>query len=361
MDKTLRLLSLFCLLCAFGANAQVSSTPHDQCSSAQPSECVDGVSSTVTGFDSLRVALAQQLGSPEERQGEEQSASTSPWALVSRLLDGGHSGGIGIWAAAARSEFDSNVPSTQGRILYTGELTSAALGLDRQFGEAGGLLGLSVGLEQRDTETEYNGGGESSDGTSVQAFLIWPLNARLSTGLVASYASLSTDQERIDPADGQTLRASFDSSRWAAIANMQFQDYAGSWSMAGHWGLLYAAEDADGYTESAGSSTRTVRDKTVELTQAFIGGELSYLFASQDVYAFAAYRYDLSSDSGNSAGGLPGSVGNVQPDDDDELELGAGWRFFTGGGFNGSLEYLQTLDRARFDNQSLALLLRQEF
>lgn len=340
---------------SFAAWCQQDET-RTRCSADTPQACLDGASSAVTGYDSLRVAGNRRAGA---RGADDEPAPADAYArqLISYVLGGAGNAGYDAWISYARSDFEGTVSIAP----YDASLDSVLIGFDRMVGA--GTLSVVVNLERRKTDTTYNGGGEDGDGFGVSLFGVHPLDDRTSIDWAAGYSALSTDQGRIDPASTpgapDILTASFDSKRWFATGNVLALQSFGTWLLAGRGGLLYAREDAEGYTEQGGASARTVRDRRTQLLQLALGAELAYAAAPVEPYLFLGYRRDLDRDAGADAGDLPAGI-ETQPDDRDEAETALGVRYFARS-FSLSAEWLHTFTRDNFRNDTASLLLRSEF
>lgn len=357
-------LSLAVGICSQGAWAQSQSEDPetDRCSSEEPGFCLDGVSSTVTSFDGLRIGSRSSAVAKRQHQAEVADASAKNWQgwLMQALGDGGASG-INPWFAYARSSFDSEVRIAK----YSAETDQVQFGADRMLGPDW-LLGVALGVESTQTQTRYNGGGQDSDGSQFTVYGSHWLNDTCSLNLMLGYGSSSNDQRRIDRDDSTAgnpvfVRASFDSSRvFADLSGSTVSQY-GRWGGAGRVGLMYAQETVDAYQETGGSTARAVGETEPSVLQAYLSGESSRSFRYADIYGLVGYRRDLSRDKGQGAGGLPANVGETVPDDADEFELALGARMFRANGFSGSLEWLETFGRKDFSNSTITLIARMEF
>lgn len=360
---------LFCLGLLLASAPLCAQQLSTDCSEDNPQACLNGVSSTVTGYDSLRVA-SQPPARPHEEEEEDEEGEAAGATRLDRVArryflslagEPGQSG-YATWLGYTRSDFEGEVDIAP----YEADVDSVLLGFERVL-PAGTSFGLALSLEARDSETRYNAGGEETEGVGAVLYAVHPYGDRLSVDAALGYMALDTDQDRLDPTSTPgiptRLRASFDSDRWFASSNLvNLHELGDAWLLTLRAGALYAFELADGYTETGGPSARSVRDKRLHLLQGAVGGDLAWRFGDAgEVYGLVGYRRDLDRDDGNSAGGLPGSVGNTQPDDRDEVEAGLGLRIFGRRGFSGSAEWLRTLAREDFENDSWSLLLRNEF
>lgn len=346
-------------------SAQQTESP-PRCSEETFDTCLNGVSSTVTGFDSLRVstsALAASVAATDDQDdGRAGFAAALAGGIVARVRGDVAPLPIGGWVSYLASRFETAYIGEDGatNAAYDGDLDTLLLAFDRLLA-GGGTVGATLLIESRETRTFYNGGGEDGDGLGINLFGVHPVGATARLDWVLGYAGTRTDQARIDPQDGSRIRASYDARRWFAASNFGAgTEFATAWHLDGRIGLLYAAETADGYTENGGPSARTVQERETSLLQGVAGIELGWLRDAFEPYAGVGYRRDLSREDGREAGGLPGSVGATQPDDRDEFEVMVGLRHY-GRTLSLSVEWLRTMGRDRFDNDSLTLLLRGEF
>lgn len=340
-----------------------ASEEEGKCSPDRPDLCLNGVSASVTTLDALRVTGSQVTDSGRQSEADEGQADTV--SVGNNLFAGSifideKTTGLGVWGSVSYSSFDSDIAVAP----YDANLVSFLMGLDKTLTDRFSI-GLSVGYENLDTNTTFNGGGQDGDGWTLAPYATFIISDMFSIDASLGYSWLETDQTRIDPASvpgsPSFLTSSFDSTRWFATTNLNALATRGDWVLGGHLGLLYTEEGQDGYTETGGPSARTVRDRDVNLTQAWIGVDVARGFGAWEPYASLAYRYDLDREDGSGAGGLPSAVGSTQPGDDDEGEAGLGVRYFGSNGVSASAEWIHTLGREDFDNDAFSFLLRADF
>jgi len=353
------------LIAGTGLPSAAQATDPNRCSVQEPSFCLNGVSNAVTGLDSLRVALPSgrhEIGEEEERKRDKRAQAQRIVVAAAQNVAGlGAPDPWGLWIGYGRSKYESTV-----RIApYDADLDSYRIGVDRFFGGKY-LLGLALLYEKLDTDTQYNGGGQDVDGTTVAPYFSWLINDRFSLDVNAGYGWFDASQKRIDPTgtpgSPPILRSSYDARRKFVAATLNSFYPKGDWSLGGRVGYLYSEEKQDGYTETGGPSARTVNSRTLRLGQAFVGGDAAYFFGhGLEAYGALIYRYDVSRNDGRDGGGLPSAVGATQPDDKDEWEWSLGLRFYAQRNVTLSAEYLQTEGRDQFDNKVWNLLARFEF
>jgi hypothetical protein len=332
------------------------------CSAQQPFECLDGVSSSVTALDTLRVSAP----SLRERKDDDPRRSAGIPARVAASegvagLLAGEAGGWGIWAGLGRADFAGSVVVAP----YSAKLDTLRFGVDRLL-RGRYVLGAAVVTDRLKTTTRFNGGGQDADSTTLIPYFTMMVTDSISVDLNAGAGRSKTTQRRIDPASvpgtPNILSASFDGERrfWSATVN-GLRD-VGDWTLGARGGYLYSRERQDAYTETGGPSARTVRTRNLKLGQAFAGADAAYRFTHQvEVYGSGIFRRDTSRNDGSDAGGLPSAVGSTQPGDRTEFEWALGMRFFATRGATLAAEYVKTTGRDRFEHEAYNLLARFDF
>jgi len=372
--RTIRYSTLsFCVVATLiGPSVASAASPpasRRQCSEDDTSQCLNGVGSAVVAPDALRVPTSRHsagrggrgAGAVRAFSGEAPGVQAAPDQAGLNAGDVFSLGGFAFWTAYGRSHFEgtsANTPYSADSSIYT-------LGADRLFADRW-LLGLTVSYEDTDTRTFYNGGGQLSDGFGVAPYAVLAITDFLSLDAAGGVTWTETDQQRIGlrPTGGtERIRSAFDAERWFGTLNLNVSQDYGLLSLSGRAGYLFLEETQDAYTETGTGGAgqvlrpRSVAERRVSLGQAYAGAELAGRFERAMPYLGALYRNDVSREDGASAGGLPTNVGQTLTSDRDEVELTAGVRWF-GDSVTGSVEYLKTLDRKGFENDSFQALLR---
>ena len=330
--------------------------------------CLNGVSSSVTNGAGLRTATAVLDDMARERS---QAATAPGEATAARygygtgLAAGDGMGGsvFGTWASYSYNDFDSDFAFQGTQLGYDADAHNFLAGFDRLF-QNRFLLGLAFGYQSVETDTVFNGGGQDTDGYTVAPYAAVLLTDVFSVDVSGGYTGLDYDQDRISPADGTDIKASFDSDRWFVQTNLNAVMMVDSFVFGAKVGYLYTDEEQDGYTETgsaasaAGGLLRTVTKRNIDLEQIVAGGEIAYVAGAYEPFFIAEYRNDLSRDNDNAAGGLPGNFTSVQPDDDDEVQLSFGVRYYTTWGVTSTLEYQRVEGRSSFDSDLFMFTLR---
>lgn len=338
----------------------------DQCSSERPGACLDGVGGGVTSLDSLRVnrsGLGRGAATSEERA-QQQARGVAPGLASGMSASAGSVGAWTLWGSGSLASYESEVAIAP----YEADTYNILLGADRFFGDRL-VAGFTLGYENTDTETRYNGGGQDRDGLQAGLYAAYLIDDVFSIDAAVGYAALDTDENRIDTGairvgtvatPGATLRGSYDADRAFATVNLNAVKTFGNWVLGGRVGALHAVESQDSYAETGGAGARSIGKRHLDLTQAYASVDLGYAAGAFEPYVLLGYRNDLGRDDGNSAGGLPAGI-RTTPSDDDDWQGGLGVRYFGSSGVSGSLEWLKTFGRDKFDEDVVTATVRVPF
>lgn len=351
----------FVVLVLAGLPGTAVATDPNRCSREEPSQCLNGVSGSVTSLDSLRVRGVRPERIEEDAERRKQTGlrpvRVAASGKVSEVM-GGPLTGWALWASASTADFAGSVPVAP----WDADLETVTIGADRLIGDRLSLGGALLG-ERLKTRTRFNGGGQKVDGRTLLVYGSYLLNDTFSIDANAGWGWLNADQNRIDPATAPgapgILVASYDSQRTLGTITLNASRSVGAFTYGGRLGYQNTREKQDGYRETGGPSARTVRDRTVSLEQALIGADAAYGFhRNWQVYGSVALRRDLSRDDGRSGGGLPSTTGATTSSDRTELEWAIGARLYATSRFTAVLEYLKTTGRESFSHDAWMLMAR---
>ncbi len=366
LDRSILTATLAASLCAAAPGAFSSEDEERVCTREDFAGCLNGVASSVTNGAGLRVSGAEYGELARERSGKKSSDSqASVGTPGGGLAAGDEMGGsvFGLWGSYSYSDFESDFAFQGTSLAYDADAHSMLAGFDRLFSDRY-LLGVAFGYQWVDADTTFNGGGQENDGYTVAPYAAVLLNDVFSIDVSGGMSWLDYDQDRISPADGTDIRASFDSDRWFVATNLNALVVVENWVVGAKVGYLHTDEEQDGYLETGSAASagagllRTVTKRTVDLSQVIFGLDVGYSFGAWEPYVMAAYHNDLSRNDGRAAGGLPGNFTAVQPDDDDEVQLNFGVRMYTTWGLTTTLEYQRVEGRRDFDSNGVMLTVR---
>ena len=225
----------------------------------------------------------------------------------------------GLWGSYQYSDFEDEFATT----AFDANRHAVMVGADFSPWEAW-VFGAMLGYESVDNDTIFNGGNIDTDGLTIAPYMGVLLSDSvgvdfdLSAVFVLGYSHLDHDQFRTI---GTTrITSDTDSHRYFLSGNLIAGRSYGNWYVSGQAGLLVAREDIDGFTESNGN---VVGDDRVQLGQASIGGDVAYAWGSFEPFASAIFSHDYSREE----------LGGGHPNDQNELRLGFGIRYFSEQGF----------------------------
>lgn len=289
-------------------------------------------SSTVTASESVALGTAQTVGLISGRIGALGSSKNGSSVSynngkgvfsynLSLDEDGKAAGGSeqqwGIWINGAwtRNLYSRNTTS------YAGNTTNGMVGFDYRISDEV-LVGLATGYENTDNKTSFNSGNEDITGWTGAAYALFDIDKTFSLDVTGGYSRLSYDMDRKDGLLGTVINGETDADRLFGAVNLNGAWTDQQWQFGGRFGLLYAQEERDGFTET-GEGATTVAKQTTTIGRASIGGDIGYAFDDVTPYVKANYNYDYK-DGGSS--------------DNNFLDYGLGLRFDMGNGVSGGVE-----------------------
>lgn len=327
--------------------------------------CVDGVAGGAFASEGNRTIVSNLAGDMNSKDSDSNTAFYGESNLKG-LAAGDHFAGWGFWGSASYTNFDgdnnleANTATLVPKVIYDADTKSILVGADRFFTDRL-VLGVAAGYEDTSVFTFFNGGNTESDGFTIAPYAAYLINDIFSVDAAIGYSSLDNDADRLELGTGSTLVADYDSDRYFASVNINAANTYNDWYLSGRVGYLYSYESQDGFTETGstgGAGNRTVGERNVHISQFIVGGEASYNFGRQEPYLGAAYVHDLSRGIGRNAGGLPGGVA-PDFDDDDEIQLNAGVRYFATN-FTAVLDLTHVVSRNNFDSTGVMFTFRTD-
>ena len=335
--------------------------PAPACTIEDTSNCLDGIAIGAVSPDGMRRVSAVNARMVDERIDDQVALVRAGPVRPSGLAAGDTGPAVSVWGNFSHTAFASDFviePASSSLTAHDSRVNAGMVGADVVIAERF-VVGTAVGYEDSHSDTPFNGGNHEANGFSVTPYAAVLLTDYLSVDVSGGIAWLDNDQVRIDRQGAVPMSAGFDSRRRFVAANVATFRGFGAFTLGATAGILHAKQTEDGYTEQGPEvHARTITEREVKLTQALIGADASYRFRAAEMFGFANYRNDLSRDEGRGIGGLPSTTGPVQPDDEDELELGVGARFLGEGPVSGSVELSHIMGRERFDSWTGAVTLR---
>ena len=254
---------------------------------------------------------------------------------------------MGAWASYSYVDFNNDFAAT----AFDGRRHGGLTGVDISPRESI-LLGLALGYEDTDINTDFNRGNQQTDGFTVAPYLGYLLTDTWSLSASIGYSSLNTDQFRTVPGTTTRVTSSPDHDRWFATVNLDGLTTYGNWVLGGQLGFLYALDAQDSFVESDGTQ---VTEFDSRLGQVNVTGEVAYSWGTYEPFARFTYESDLKQTK-------VGVISGPQPSfDEDDVLLGFGVRYFGLNNLTGNLEINTRLGREDYDEYSLTGTIRYEW
>ncbi len=257
---------------------------------------------------------------------------------------------FGIWGSFTYSSSDSDHPSVVYEVDRKNFLGGVdILPLDNL------VVGLALGYETADVDTDFNLGSQEVDGITFAPYIGWQYTAQsgLSFGLDASggYTNVDMEQDRTD-AVGAKVTSELDADRFFWAANATLSQGFDQLFLSARTGVLWAREEQDGYVESDGT---TVGGRTTRQNQWTIGAEAAYGMGNFEPYANITYERDFNVTETTYV--VP--AGASQPfSDEDDVRGGLGLRYFNDNGVSGNIEWNRVFGRDDYDEDNFSIFIR---
>ncbi len=279
-------------------------------------------------------AKSQTVKAPNEDQADPQTGMAS----------GEEEQNYGVWFTPSSSWMKNSSNAS----AYDGYLLTAMAGGDFKIGK-NMVLGVSMGYETLDLDTDYNNGSLKDNGFTFAPYLGYTILDNLVFDLLIGYTYLDNDMDRIQEAelvegtfnhrgvakpystrlDRQRIKGDFDSERFLVSANANYYQLVDNWNFSAVLGYMYANEEEDAYREQGGYNF-DVPSQTIYLSEWRLGGRAGYLIKQFEPFISMAYLYDNAwSEGGTDRDELEGVVGcNWYPNDNWIISMDVSNSFF---------------------------------
>jgi len=272
-------------------------------------------------------------------------------------------GPLNIWGAIGWRSLDNDFVST----TYNSTANSMMAGADLQPLDPL-VIGIAVGIENNDVSTVFNSGSQEILSLTGLGYLGYLVGDTVSVDFVLGTSSVDIDQDRtLSPfgaaagpfagvAAGTSIVSEVNAARYFAAMNVNGFWTLNDWRIGANAGYLQAYESRDAFTESGGGVTNGIAGSNSNLAQLRVGGDVSYSIKAFEPYLGLDYYNDINRDD------VVVSAAQAQPsNDNDEIVLSTGFRYFSPGGMATSLEYTKSFTRDDIDSNSLSIILSTEW
>jgi hypothetical protein len=250
---------------------------------------------------------------------------------------------LGVWGGYSYTELDNDFSRTR----YDGQRDMFLGGIDYSPSE-NVIVGIALGYENSNIDTKFNNGDADSDGWTIAPYLGLVLNDVWNLDVNFGWSDIDTDQDR---AFG-LITSDVDTERSFASVSLTGYTELDNWALVGRFGALYAESEDDDYTESDGTF---VDSRTNRVTQVFIGGEATYPMGDFEPFVGATYSNDVNYDK------LELTAGKQPDNDDDDLLINAGFRYYQNESLSIMLDYGKRFGRSDYDEDTISFNLRWDF
>jgi hypothetical protein len=205
------------------------------------------------------------------------------------------------------------------------------------------VVGVALGLDRSDIDTQFNGGGAEITGWTIAPYAGAVIAQSLNFDISAGFSYTEIDQFRTLPVALTRITARTNGHRWFVNGNASYDRTFGNWTAIATAGLLYASNRTERFTASNGT---TVSSAAAKLGQLRAGGELVYSFGAWETFGRGIFEFDYAT----SGAGL----------DVDEHggQLSFGLRYFSDGGLSAGMEYATVIGRKNFSDDSVSATMR---
>lgn len=328
-----------CSNAIYGSGSGTYNGTYSQCSANNTS---NQASTVATSNAVLKVAAGQsarlignRIAGAFGSDSPNMQVSANGFTASTGMAAGDMNGKAGLWVSGSLSDVEDENDDTE----FDGNIYNTLIGADYQL-SSNTVVGIAVGYENIDIDTQYNGfggndGNLDGDGYTIAPYVGFKLGQSASADLTVGYSSLDYDTLRYDPVTGNSITGDTEGERYFINAALNGDHKtAGNWHLRGRTSVFYASEDKDGYTETESTgATIAVDDDETELGQFLVDARFGYMFNMMEPYALAGIEYDFAKD------GQPVAAGQTESMDDDfGAKFGGGLDFHLSPNLTGGVE-----------------------
>lgn len=325
----------FTMVIGFSGNAQAAgpysctnSTYSGSYATCSTNNTANQASTVATATTVLKVASSQAASLVSNRISSALSGNSANFDVAANgfsastgISAGDMDGKAGVWVSGSWTDVEDDNADTR----FDGNAYTGMVGADYQVSPKV-VLGVSVGFEEIDLDTQYNGFGSQDGNLDGSGYTIAPyvgvkISDTMSADLTVGYSDLEYDTLRFDPNTGNRITGATDAERYfinAAVSGVH--NLQGNWRAKVRGSVFYATEEKDAYTETeSNSATIAVAEEETDLGQFALDTRLGYMYQQVEPYAMVGLEYDFTKDNGVVAAGQTESQ-----DSDFGVKLGGG-------------------------------------
>ncbi len=253
----------------------------------------------------------------------------------------------GVWGNYSYTDYENDLSST----AFDGSNHSFLGGIDFSlWGDS--ILGVAFGYDTGDIDTTFNGGNQDTDSFTIAPYFGALLTESFSVDFNLGYSRVDYDQYRTITGTATRVTSTPHADRWFSAFNLNGIAFYNNWILGSRIGWLYASSSIDSFTESNGA---VVAESRTKVTTASIAGDVAYSFENYEPFLNLSYQRDISFRK------ISVTTGPQPTNDNDDILLTTGVRYFNKNGISGNLEYSKRFDRDNFDEDRVSLTVRADF
>lgn len=240
----------------------------------------------------------------------------------------------GVWVQGGYTTVNGD--DTGGE--FDGNVINVLVGADYRI-KPKMVLGVALGYEDLDIDTDFNNGTFKGTGYSLTPYFGMALSPQWSLQVLGGWTNINYDTTRNNGAISSSFNADRIFGSAAVVGNFKVTNKV---VVSPKLAILHLAESQDGTTDSAGNVTT---GENIDLGRISAGGTVSYLAGRVTPFVRLLGEYDYAKEDAVALGN-----GNFSSDDRAGLNATIGLNMDFGNGLTGNLEATSaTLFRENLD------------
>lgn len=251
----------------------------------------------------------------------------------------------GLWGNYSYTNYENDLSST----AFDGSSHGFLGGVDVAYWDSA-IVGVAVGFDTADIDTTFNGGNQQTDTFTIAPYYGVILSDVLSLDFNVGYSYVDYDQFRTNA--GTRISSTPTADRLFGAFNLNTLHFIDNWILGGRVGFLYARSKIESFTESNGAA---VAERITRVGTFSVAGDAAYSLDNFEPFLNVSYQYDYMLER------ITAATGPQPGNDNDDILLTTGVRYFERSGISGNLEYSKRLLREDYDEDRLSLTVRIDY
>jgi autotransporter-like protein len=253
----------------------------------------------------------------------------------------------GVWGSYSYTDYENDLSST----AFDGTGHGFLGGIDFGFWD-NTILGVAIGYDKGNIDTTFNSGNQETDTYTIAPYFGALLTDSMSVDFTVGYSKVDYDQFRIAPGATTKITSSPVAGRRFGALNLNGFTYYDHWIIGGRVGASFASSTIESYTESNGTVVANSRTKVGTMS---IAGDIAYSYQDYEPFVNLSYQNDFSLRE------ITVTTGPQPSNDNDDILMTTGVRYFNKNGITGNLEYSKRFLRKNFNEDRISMTIRADF